>query len=89
MFNKMKNSFLILVILFSCKANRREVSIYSKPTVINTDAIDHSQDDLLEWSMKLTPAERDSFVKYFFYSNKEIQTIKETIEIQKSREIKR
>lgn len=85
----MRNAFMILLFLFACRANRREVSIYTKPTVINIDDVDHSQDDLLEWSMKLTPAERDSFVKYFFYSNKEIQTIKETIEIQKSREIKR
>ena len=85
----MKNSFLILLLLLGCKTYRREVSIYSKPTVINTDEIDHSQDDLLEWSKKLTPAERDSFVKYFFYSNKEIQAIKETIDIQKGLDIKR
>ena len=85
----MKNSFLILLVLLGCKTNRREVSIYSKPTVINTNEIDHSQDDLLEWSKKLTPSERDSFVKYFFYSNKEIHAIKETIDIQKARDIKR
>jgi len=84
----MKNSFLILLLILGCKTNRREVSIYSKPTVINTDEIDHSQDDLLEWCEKLTPAERDSFVKYFFYSNEEIQAIKETIDIQKARDIK-
>ena len=84
----MKNSFLIVLLLLGCKTNRREVSTYSKPTVINTDEIDHSQDDLLEWCKNLTPAERDSFVKYFFYSNKEIQAIKETIDIYKVRDIK-
>ena len=61
--------------------------MYSQPTVISREEKD-SQDDLLEWSKKLTPAERDSFVKYFFYSNKEIQAIKETIDIQKARDIK-
>jgi hypothetical protein len=85
----MKNTFVILLLILGCKTNRREVSIYSQPTVINTDGIDHSQDDLLEWSKKLTPAERDSFVKYFFYTDKEIQEIKETIDIQKVLDIKR
>ena len=84
----MKNSFLILLLIFGCKSNRREISMYSYPTVINREEKD-SQDDLLEWSKKLTPAERDSFVKYFFYSNKEIQAIKETIDIQKGLYIKR
>ena len=83
----MKNSILILLLIIGCKSNRREVSMYSQPTVINREEKD-SQDDLLEWSKKLTPAERDSFVKYFFYSNKEIQAIKETIDIQKARDIK-
>ena len=83
----MKNSFLILLLILGCKSNRREISMYSQPTVISREEKD-SQDDLLEWSKKLTPAERDSFVKYFFYSNKEIQAIKETIDIQKARDIK-
>jgi hypothetical protein len=83
----MKNSFLILLFLLGCKSNRREVSVYSQPTLIHNVEKD-SQDDLLEWSKKLTPSERDSFVKYFFYSTKEIQAIKDTIDIHKSREIK-
>ena len=83
----MKNSFLILLLILGCKSNRREISMYSQPTVISREEKD-SQDGLLEWSKKLTPAERDSFVKYFFYSNKEIQAIKETIDIHKARDIK-
>ena len=83
----MKNSFLILLLLLGCKTNRREVSAYSKPTLINNVEKD-SQDDLIEWCKKLTPAERDSFAKYFFYSNKEIQNIRDAIDIQKGREIK-
>jgi len=84
----MKNIFIILLLIAGCKTNRREISMYSQPTIISIEEKD-SQDDLLEWSKKLTPAERDSFVKYFFYSNKEIQAIKETIDIQKSRDMKR
>ena len=83
----MKNAIVFLLFLFACKTNRREVSMYSKPTIINTDDEDHSQDALLEWSKKLTPAERDSFVKYFFYSNKEIQDIKKSIDMKNGRVI--
>jgi hypothetical protein len=83
----MRNALMILLFLFACRANRREVSIYTKPTVINIDDVDHSQDDLLEWSKKLTPSERDSFVKYFFYSEKEIQNIKDDIDIKIGRQL--
>ena len=74
----MKRYTLILLILFGCGVNRKEVSVYTKPTVISNE--DTSQDDLLEWSKKLTPSERDSFVKYFFYSDREIQDIKNSID---------
>lgn len=79
----MKKFFFIigfLMILFSCKTNKREVSVYSKPTIINSGEMDNSQDDLLEWSKKLTPSERDSFVKYFFYTDSEMKEIKKIIE---------
>ena len=75
----MKRYTLILLILFGCGVNKKEVSIYTKPTVISND-LDTSQDDLLEWSKKLTLSERDSFVKYFFYSDREIQDIKNSID---------
>lgn len=83
----MKNVFVFLLFLYACKTNRREVSMYSQPTIISTDDEDHSQDALLEWSKKLTPSERDSFAKYFFYSNKEIQDIKYSIDIKNGRVI--
>jgi hypothetical protein len=82
-FKHMKKFFFIigfLMILFSCRTNKREISIYSRPTIINGGQMDNSQDDLLKWSEKLTPSERDSFVKYFFYTDREIKEIKEIIE---------
>ena len=61
--------------------------MYSHPTIINSGEND-SQDDLLEWSKKLTTAEKDSFVKYFFYSFKEIDDIKKSIDVKNGSVIK-
>jgi hypothetical protein len=83
----MKNVCVFLLFLFACKTNRRAVSMYSHPTIINIGEND-SQDDLLEWSKKLTPAEKDSFVKYFFYSIKEIDDIKKSIDVKNGSVIK-
>jgi hypothetical protein len=79
----MKKFFFIigfLMILFSCRINKKEVSIYYRPTIINSGEMDNNQDALLEWCKKLTPSERDSFVKYFFYTDREIKEIKEIID---------
>ena len=62
--------------------------MYPQSTIIKSEEID-SQDDLLELCKKLSQSERDSFVKYFFYSNNEIQAIKETIDINKDNNKKR
>jgi hypothetical protein len=33
----MKLLFMILILLIACKTNRREVNIYSKPTIIKSE----------------------------------------------------